>query len=84
MAQFKNDTDFLAAYQTYSKYNVHELITELCYWREKYKVSNAESHWLDALVNTVRDPNDDDYAETEKVSSKKYFAQQQIFYKIFE
>ena len=84
MPKFKKDTDFLAAYKTYSKFTTHELITMLCYYKEAYKVANAESNWLDALANHLREPDNEQYQEIRITQSDKYASQQMVFNNLFE
>ena len=69
MYKFNNNEDLENALDNWSKCDKQELITMLCYYRDKYNLEHKQSTWLDNLADHLRDTSD---KEQEQLSDDSY------------
>jgi hypothetical protein len=69
MYEFNNTKDLSNAVDMYGDYSKQELITMLCYYKDRYKLEHKHLEWLDMLADYLRDTSD---KEMEQASSEAY------------
>jgi hypothetical protein len=69
MYQFNNTKDLSKAVDMYGDYSKQELITMLCYYRDRLNLENKHLIWLDDLASYLRDTSN---KEQERVSDESY------------
>lgn len=69
MYKFNNVEDNDKAVLDHKERSREQLIQELCYWRDKYRVEHKQCEWLDLLADSMRDTSD---KEMEEASSEAY------------
>lgn len=72
MYKFNNTEDLSNALDNWGKYDKQELITMLCYYRDRYTLENYQSTWLDTLANHLRDTSDKEEQEASDEAYERY------------
>jgi len=69
MYEFNNTEDLAKAVDMYGNYSKEELIKQLCYYKDRYKLEHKHLEWLDLLADYLRDTSD---KEQEQASNEAY------------
>lgn len=69
MHKFSNTEDLSKALDTWGEYSKEDLITMLCYYKDRYALEDKQSSWLDDLASYLRDTSD---KEQEQASDEAY------------
>jgi len=69
MYEFNNTEDLAKAVDMYGNYSKEELIKQLCYYKDRYKLEHKHLEWLDLLADYLRDTSD---KEQEQASNESY------------
>lgn len=69
MYKFNDIKDLAKALERWGDKDKQELITYLCYYKERYELEHKNSTWLDELATCLRDTSD---KEQEAVCDEAY------------
>jgi predicted nucleotide-binding protein (sugar kinase/HSP70/actin superfamily) len=69
MYEFNNTKDLSKAVDMYGDYSKQELITMLCYYKDRLNLENKHLEWLDLLADYLRDTSD---KEMKQASDESY------------
>lgn len=69
MYKFNHTEDLSKALDNWGNCDKQELITMLCYYKDRYTLEHKQSTWLDDLASYLRDTSD---KEQEQVSDEAY------------
>lgn len=69
MYKFNDIKDLAKALERWGDKDKQELITYLCYYKDRYDLEYKNSTWLDYLANSLRDTSD---KEQEQASNEAY------------
>ena len=72
MYKFNNTEDLSKALDNWGNLDKQELITMLCYYKDRYELENKQSTWLDDLANHLRDTSDKELREVSDESYEEY------------
>ena len=72
MYKFNNTEDLSKALDDWGKYDKQELITMMCWWRDRYKLEHKSAEWLDLLADYLRDTSDKGMEEASNEAYEEY------------
>ena len=72
MYEFKNEEDLSIAMNLWGEYDKQELITILCYYKDRYKLEHKQLEWLDLLADSLRDTSDKEMKQASEEGYKEY------------
>lgn len=79
MYKFNNTEDLSNALDNWGKYDKQELITMLCYYKDRYKLEHKHLEWLDLLADYLRDTSDKEMEEASNESYGEYQSYSRTF-----
>ena len=74
MYKFNNNEDLEKALDNWSKCDKQELITMLCYYRDKYILEHKQSTWLDQLADYLRDTSNERILSYEAYDEYEFYS----------
>ena len=74
MYKFNNNEDLEKALDNWSKCDKQELITMLCYYRDKYTLEHKHSTWLDQLADYLRDTSNERILSYEAYDEYEFYS----------
>ena len=72
MYEFNDIKDLSKAIDTWGNLGKQELITMLCYYKDRYELEDRQSTWLDALADHLRDTSDDEQRRASDEAYEEY------------
>lgn len=79
MYEFNDIKDLSKAIDTWGNHDKQELITMLCYYKDRYELEDRQSTWLDALAEHLRDTSDDEQRRASDEAYEEYQTLSRIF-----
>ena len=74
MYKFKNTEDLSKALDNWGNYDKQELITMLCYYKDRYNLEQKQSTWLDQLSDYLRDKSDERILSYEAYDEYEFYS----------
>lgn len=81
MYKFNNTEDLSNALDNWGEHDKQELITMLCYYKDRYKLEHKHLEWLDLLADYLRDTSDKEMEEASNESYEEYQSYSRTFNK---
>ena len=72
MYKFNNTEDLSKALDNWGNCDKQELITMLCYYKDRYKLEHKHLEWLDLLADYLRDTSDKDMEQASDEAYEEY------------